>query len=78
MSFAMVVPAHVSEWGWLFAFAVVSLALVAAAVLADALYEGYRARLEHAHHRSEAGVEESASVATGSAGEQEKSKKTVA
>ncbi len=45
MSFAVAVPAQVSEWGWLFGFAVVSLALVALAVLADALYEGYREKI---------------------------------
>lgn len=45
MSFAVAVPAQISEWGWLFGFAVVSLALVALAVLADALYEGYREKI---------------------------------
>jgi len=41
MSFAIAVPARLSEWGWLFGFALVSLALVGLAVLADAVYEGY-------------------------------------
>lgn len=50
MSFSMVVPAQLSEWGWLFGFALVSLALVALAVLADALYEGYRERMSRARH----------------------------
>ncbi len=45
MSFGTVVPAQLSEWGWLFGFALVSLALVALAVLADAIYEGYRERI---------------------------------
>ncbi len=53
MSFAVAVPAQVSEWGWLFGFAVVSLALVALAVLADALYEGYREKIRQ--HREAAG-----------------------
>lgn len=53
MSFVAVVPAQVSEWGWLFGFAVVSLALVALAVLADALYEGYREKIRQ--HREAAG-----------------------
>lgn len=45
MSFCTLVPAPLSEWGWLFGFALVSLALVALAVLADAIYEGYRERI---------------------------------
>ena len=53
MSFAVAVPAQVSEWGWLFGFAVVSLALVALAVLADALYEGYREKIRQ--HREAVG-----------------------
>lgn len=48
MSFCALVPAQLSEWGWLFGFAVVSLALVALAVLADAVYEGYRERSSRA------------------------------
>ena len=45
MSLCFLVPAQLSEWGWLFGFALVSLALVAVAVLADAVYEGYRERI---------------------------------
>lgn len=45
MSFCTLVPAPLSEWGWLFGFALVSLALVALAVLADAIYEGYREQI---------------------------------
>lgn len=48
MNFFTLLPAAVSEWAWLFGFALVSLALVALAVLADALYEGYRERIRHA------------------------------
>jgi hypothetical protein len=48
MSFCTFVPAQLSEWGWLFGFALVSLALVALAVLADAVYEGYRERISRA------------------------------
>ncbi len=44
MSFYTLAPPQLSEWGWLFGFALVSLALVALAVLADAIYEGYRER----------------------------------
>ena len=55
MSLFSVVPVQFSEWGWLFGFAVVSLALVALAVLADALYQGYREEMrqhqEAAAHR---------------------------
>ncbi|HKC70992.1 MAG TPA: hypothetical protein VKB60_05170 [Terriglobales bacterium] len=47
MSLCILVPAQLSEWGWLFGFALVSLALVALAVLADAAYEGYRERISH-------------------------------
>jgi hypothetical protein len=50
MSFCSLVPAQLSEWGWLFGFALVSLALVALAVLADAVYEGYRERISRAQH----------------------------
>lgn len=53
MSFVAVVPVQVSEWSWLFGFAVVSLALVALAVLADALYEGYREKIRQ--HREATG-----------------------
>jgi len=49
MSFAIAVPARLSEWGWLFGFALVSLALVGLAVLADAVYEGYRERISRGH-----------------------------
>jgi hypothetical protein len=45
MIFSTLLPAGVTEWAWLFGFALVSLALVALAVLADALYEGYRERV---------------------------------
>jgi hypothetical protein len=45
MSLLTVVPVQFGEWGWLFGFAVVSLALVALAVLADALYQGYREKM---------------------------------
>lgn len=45
MSMWIVLPVEFAEWGWLFGFALVSLALVALAVLADALYEGYRQRV---------------------------------
>jgi|SRR5690242_8540074 len=45
MSLCILVPAQLREWGWLFGFALVSLALVVLAVLADALYEGYRERI---------------------------------
>jgi hypothetical protein len=45
MSLCILVPAQLREWGWLFGFALVSLALVALAVLADALYEAYRERI---------------------------------
>ena len=45
MNFLMVLPVEFKEWGWLFGFALVSLGLVALAVLADAVYEGYRARV---------------------------------
>lgn len=38
-------PVQFSEWGWLFGFALLSLTLVGLAVLADALYEGYQARM---------------------------------
>lgn len=51
MIFSTLLPAGVTEWAWLFGFALVSLALVALAVLADALYEGYRERMRH-HGRS--------------------------
>ena len=51
MSFCILVPAQLSEWGWLFGFALVSLALVALAVLADSLYEGYRERMSRSRHR---------------------------
>ena len=50
MSFCTLVPAQLSEWGWLFGFALVSLALVALAVLADAIYEGYRERISRSRH----------------------------
>ncbi|HEV2116273.1 MAG TPA: hypothetical protein VGR48_09635 [Terriglobales bacterium] len=50
MNFCSVVPVQFSEWGWLFGFALASLALVALAVLADALYEGYRKRIDRASH----------------------------
>ena len=50
MNFCSVVPVQFSEWGWLFGFALASLALVALAVLADALYEGYRQRTNRASH----------------------------
>jgi hypothetical protein len=57
MNWFSVVPLQFSEWGWLFGFAVVSLALVALAVLADALYEGYREKMrqhqEAAAHRGD-------------------------
>jgi hypothetical protein len=52
MSFFVSMPAQLSEWGWLFGFALVSLALVAPAVLADALYEGYRERIRKSGHRA--------------------------
>lgn len=45
MSFCTLVPEQLSEWGWLFGFALLSLALVALAVLADAIYEGCRERI---------------------------------
>ena len=45
MRLCFLVPAQLGEWGWLFGFALVSLALVAVAVLADAAYEGYRERI---------------------------------
>lgn len=47
MSVLAFMPAVLREWGWLFGFALISLALVALAVVADALYEGYRARSRH-------------------------------
>ncbi|HKW27106.1 MAG TPA: hypothetical protein VJN48_15075 [Terriglobales bacterium] len=50
MNFCTLVPAQLSEWGWLFGFALVSLALVALAVLADAVYEGYRERISRSRH----------------------------
>ena len=50
MSFCLVATSPFSEWGWLFGFALASLALVALAVLADALYEGYRARVHQVRH----------------------------
>jgi hypothetical protein len=50
MNFCSVVRVQFSEWGWLFGFALASLALVALAVLADALYEGYRKRTSRASH----------------------------
>jgi hypothetical protein len=50
MGFCTVVPAQLSEWGWLFGFGVGSLALVALVVLADAIYEGYWERIRRAHH----------------------------
>ena len=50
MNMSTLLPAGVTEWAWLFGFAVVSLALVALAVLADALYEGYRERIRHVGH----------------------------
>lgn len=53
MSLFGVVPLQFGEWGWLFGFAVVSLALVALAVLADALYEGYREKMRQ-HQESAA------------------------
>ena len=57
MSLLTVVLLQYREWGWLFGFAVVSLALVALAVLADALYEGYREKMrqhqEAAAHRGD-------------------------
>jgi len=49
MSLCILVPAQLSEWGWLFGFALVSLALVSLAVLADAVYEGYRERISRGH-----------------------------
>ncbi|HEY6939816.1 MAG TPA: hypothetical protein VI424_21825 [Terriglobales bacterium] len=49
MSLCILVPAQLREWGWLFGFALVSLALVAVAVLADAIYEGYRERISRGH-----------------------------
>ena len=58
MSLCTVVPAQLSEWGWLFGFALVSLSLVALAVLADAIYEGYRERISGAQRppaKAEAG-----------------------
>lgn len=55
MSWFSVVPLQFGEWSWLFGFAVVSLALVALAVLADAFYQGYREKMrqhqEAAAHR---------------------------
>ncbi|HKW68004.1 MAG TPA: hypothetical protein VJP04_11995 [Terriglobales bacterium] len=62
MSFAIAVPARLSEWGWLFGFALVSLALVGLAVLADAVYEGYRERISRGHRPP--------TKATGDGGEQ--------
>ncbi len=53
MSLLIALPVEFKEWGWLFGFALVSLGLVALAVLADALYEGYRARVRL--HRELAG-----------------------
>ena len=50
MNLSTLLPAGVTEWAWLFGFVVVSLALVALAVLADALYEGYRKRIRHIGH----------------------------
>jgi|GEM_PF-3498494 hypothetical protein len=50
MTFSTLLPAGVTEWAWLFGFAVVSFALVGLAVLADALYEGYCERLRHVEH----------------------------
>jgi hypothetical protein len=50
MNSSTLLPAGVTEWAWLFGFVVVSLALVALAVLADALYEGYRERIRHVGH----------------------------
>lgn len=50
MTFSTFLPAAVRDWAWLFGFALVSLALVALAVLADALYEGYRKRIRHSRH----------------------------
>ena len=50
MTFSTLLPAEVTEWAWLFGFAVVSFALVALAVLADALYEGSRERIRHSGH----------------------------
>jgi hypothetical protein len=52
MSLCTLVPAQLSEWGWLFGFALVSLALVALAVLADAIYEGYRERISQGRRPS--------------------------
>lgn len=51
MSFCTLTPPQFSEWGWLFGFALVSLALVALAVLADAIYEGYRERISRTRRR---------------------------
>jgi hypothetical protein len=50
MNMSTLLPAGVTEWAWLFGFVVVSLALVALAVLADALYEGYHKRIRHVGH----------------------------
>jgi hypothetical protein len=50
MTSSTFLPAAVSDWAWLFGFALVSLALVGLAVLADALYEGYRERIRHSRH----------------------------
>ena len=44
MRSAVLAPVEFGEWGWLFGFALISLCLVALAVLAEALYEGYRQR----------------------------------
>lgn len=49
MSLCILLPAQLREWGWLFGFALVSLALVAVAILADAIYEGYRERISRGH-----------------------------
>ncbi len=68
MTFVAVMPVQGSEWGWLFGFALVSLALVAVAVLADALYEGYREKIRQhqeaaAHHGESRPGEEPKKVA---------------
>jgi hypothetical protein len=52
MSFFVFMSAQFSEWSWLFGFALVSLVLVALAVLADALYEGYREHIRESGHRA--------------------------
>ena len=77
MSFATAVPAQLSEWGWLFGFALVSLTLVALAVLADALYEGYRERLSRARYplaeaEAEGGEQRASSQADESRGTRKK------